>query len=155
MSAELFQRPSHIPPTVPPTRGPEIYYYHRNGTTVTSHYFTTPSARYHMRHLKRFAQSHREADSGLKAGLITAALELVIVLPALSILNPSVGYALIVPALVFPFIVAFAFAKRRPVQYELLAVYRGYQVILFVTSDQQQFGQVARALLRAAEAAHG
>ena len=140
MSAELFQRP-------------EIYYYQHNGTTVTSRYFTTPSARYLVRDLTRFAQSQRDAESGLRAGLVTAAVELVIVLPSLSILNPSVGFALIVPALVIPFLVAFAYARRRPAEFELLANYRGrQQVTLFVTTDQQQFGQVARALMRAAEA---
>ncbi|HZM78717.1 MAG TPA: DUF6232 family protein [Candidatus Limnocylindrales bacterium] len=143
MSAELFQRP-------------EIYYYRHNGTSVTSHYFTTPSARFHIRDLTRFAQSQRDAESGLKVGLVTAAVELVIVLPSLSILSPSVGLALIVPALVVPFLAAFAYGKRRPAEFELLANYRGQQrVTLFVTTDQQQFGQVARALVRAAEAADG
>lgn len=143
MSAELFHRP-------------EIYYYRHDGTTVTSHYFTTPSARYHIRDLTRFAQSQRTAESGLKVGLIAAAVELVIVLPSLSILNPSVGLALIVPALVIPFLVAFAYGRRRPAEFELLANYRGQQqVTLFVTTDQQRFGQVARALMRAAETARG
>jgi Family of unknown function (DUF6232) len=142
MSAELSPRP-------------EIYFYRHNGTTITSRYFTTPSGRYLIRDLKRFARSQREAESGLKVGLITAAVELVIVLPALTIVEPSVAFALIVPALVIPFLVAFAYGKRHPAEFELLALYRGYQVILFATSDQQQFGQVARALLRAAEAAHG
>lgn len=141
MSAELFQRP-------------EIYYYQHNGTTVTSRYFTTPSARYLVRDLTRFAQSQRAAESGLKIGLITVAVELVIVLPALSILSPSVGLALVVPALVIPFLVAFAFTRLRPAEFELIANYRGHQqVTLFVTADQQEFGQVARALMRAAEAA--
>ena len=146
MSAELFQRPS--------LDGPEIYYYRRNGTTITSNYFTTPVARYHIRDLTRFAQAQRAADSGLRAGLVTAAVELVIVLPSLSILNPSVGFALIVPALVIPFLVAFAYGKWRPAEFELLANYRGrQQVTLFLTADRQEFGQVARALMRAAEGA--
>jgi hypothetical protein len=141
MSAELFQRP-------------EIYFYRHNGTTISSRYFTTPTGRYLVRDLTRFAQSQRAAESGLKAGLITAALELVIVLPALSILSPSVGLALIVPALVIPFIAAFVYARLRPAEFELIANYRGHQqVTLFVTADHQQFGQVARALMRAAESA--
>lgn len=141
MSAELFQRP-------------EIYYYRHNGTTVTSRYFTTPSARYLVRDLTRFAQSQRAAESGVNIGLITAAVEVAIVLPALSILSPSVGLALIVPALVIPFLAAFVYSRLRPAEFELIANYRGQQqVTLFVTADQQEFGQVARALMRAAEAA--
>jgi len=140
MSAELFQRP-------------EIYFYRQNGTTITSRYVTTPDARYPMRELTRFAQSQREAGSGLMVGLITAAVELVIVLPTLTILNPSIGFALIVPALVVPFLAAHFYGKRRPAVLELLANHRGQQVTLFATSDQQLFGQVARALMRAAEAA--
>lgn len=141
MSAELFR--------------PEIYFYRQHGTTVTSRYFTTPSARYQIRDLKRFAQAKRPAESGATAGLVTAAVELVIVLPSVSILNPTIGLALIVPALVIPFIVAFAYGRRRPAELELLATYRGHQVTLFVTSDPQEFGQVSRALVRAAEAAEG
>jgi uncharacterized protein DUF6232 len=143
MSAELYQRP-------------EIYYYRHNGTTVTSNYFTTPTARYQIRDLTRFTQTQRAAESGLKVGLATAAVELVIVLPSLSILNPSVGLALLVPALVIPFVAAFGYRRQRPAEFELLANYHGQQqVTLFATTDQQQFGQVARALMRAAEAAHG
>jgi Family of unknown function (DUF6232) len=140
MSAELFQRP-------------EIYFYRHNGTTITSRSFTTPNARYQMRDLTRFAQSQREAESGLMIGLITAAIELVIVLPTMTILSRSIGFALIVPALVVPFLAAYFYGKRRPPMLELLAHHRGQQVTLFTTSDQQLFGQVARALMRAAEAA--
>jgi hypothetical protein len=141
MSAELFQRP-------------EIYYYRQSGTTVTSRYFTTPSDRYLVRDLTRFAQSQRAAGSGFKIGLFTAAVELVIALPVLSLVGPPAGWILIVPALVIPLIAALAFGRRRPAEFELIANYRGrQQVTLFATSDHQQFGQVARALMRAAEAA--
>jgi uncharacterized protein DUF6232 len=146
MSAELFHRLSP---------SPEIYYYRHDGIAVTSHYFTTPTARYHIRDLTHFAQSQRAAESGLTVGLVTAAVELVIVLPSLSILSPSVGYALLVPALVIPFLVAFAYGKRRPAEFELLANYHGQQqVTVFATTDQQQFGKVVRALRLAAAGGH-
>jgi hypothetical protein len=40
-------------------------------------------------------------------------------------------------------------ALRRP--YEIWALYRGTEVLLFVTEDREQYGQVARALVRARE----
>src|SRR6266545_2157453 len=50
-------------------------------------------------------------------------------------------------------IVGMVCARRWPAQFELLARYRGRQIMLFATRDQYEFGQVARAVQRALEAA--
>jgi hypothetical protein len=48
--------------------------------------------------------------------------------------------------------VGFFCARRWPAQYELLADYRGRQIVVFTTRDELEFGQVARSVRRAVEA---
>lgn len=135
---------------------PEIYYYRHNGTTVTSRYISTPSSRYHLRDLTRFELSQRPAgDSGLKVGLVAAALELVVVVPVLTFIEPSTGLALVLPAMLVPLLAGYFYGKRRPGVLELVALYRGQPVTLYASADQDQFGRVTRAVRRAVEAAQG
>lgn len=139
MSAELFHRP-------------EFHYYRLDGIVVTSRYFVNPAARYRIRDLTRVAQSQRPAESGARIGLLTAAVECVILLPALLALRPAVGIPLLVPATLVPVAAGYLHGRRRPPVLELIACHRGQPVTLFASTNRQRFGQVARAVVRALEA---
>jgi hypothetical protein len=139
MSAELFHRP-------------EIHYYRFDGTVVTSRYFANAAARYRIRDLTGFAQSQRPAESRTRVGLLTAAVECVILMPVLVILRPALGIPLVAAAMLVPVGAGYLHGRRRPPVLELIAYHRGQPVMLFASTNRQQFGQVARAVVRAIEA---
>lgn len=63
---------------------------------------------------------------------------------------PAVAAAVVGTAAITVLPAVLTTALRRP--YEIWAEYRGAEVRLFVTADPEQYGQVARALVRAREA---
>jgi hypothetical protein len=71
------------------------------------------------------------------------------------VLHVPVGWVAATLALAIPCLVGLFCARRWPAQYELLASYRGRQIVIFTTRDQTEFGQVSRAVHRAVEANYG
>lgn len=62
-------------------------------------------------------------------------------------------YAAMGAAFVVPFVLAVLGERLRPRAWELWADHYGITVLLFLTRDERQYGQVTRALLRAKEIA--
>jgi hypothetical protein len=92
------------------------------------------------------------------AGLVVVAA--VLVVAVLAIRNGwtrqiwgAVGAAVVATAALTALPAVLGRALHRP--YEIWARYEGTAVLLFVTEDPEQYGQVARALVRARELADG
>jgi hypothetical protein len=138
MSAELSRRPESI-------------FYRHAGTLVTSRFFIAGETRYRVGELTSVTRSQGSVHPGVKVGLAIVLAELIIMVPVLMMSQSFAGVAVMVPALAIPAFVSYFCAWRWPPALELAATYRGRAVILFATADEQEFGQVARALLRAIE----
>jgi hypothetical protein len=91
---------------------------------------------------------------GVKVWLATLAAEVVLVGPIASVAPSSlmVFWSFTGVLSVLPWLLAWLCMRHWPSRYELWARYGGRSVIMFSTTDERQFGQVARALRRAIEA---
>jgi hypothetical protein len=132
---------------------PTVAFYHRNGVVVTNRYLTSGPYRYEIAELTDLRQARGGTHPGVVVGLVIAVAEAVFVAPFVSFFQRPVAWLAVVVALAIPCGVGFFCARRWPAQYELLADYRGRQIIVFATRDEREFGQVARSVRRAIEAA--
>jgi hypothetical protein len=142
----------HVPPASHPGR-PTIAYYRRNGVVVTNRYLTSGPYRYEIVELTDLRQARGGTHPGVMVGLVIAVAEAAFVAPFVGFFHRPVAWLGAVVALAIPCLVGFFCARRWPAQYELLADYRGRQIIVFATRDEREFGQVSRAIRRAIEAA--
>ncbi len=134
------------------SRPADIVYYRRDGIVVTSQYFTAYNTRYHVRDLSLLTRSESSPHPGVRLGILAAVAGAIVAIPTLLMLHSLAGLAISVPVLLIPCLTSYVCAHRWPVEIELLARYRGRQIVLIATSDQRKFGQIARALMRAVEA---
>ncbi|HKT04400.1 MAG TPA: DUF6232 family protein [Rugosimonospora sp.] len=133
---------------------PTISYYHRNGVVVTNRYLTAGAYRYEITELNDLRQARGSTHPGVMVGLVIAVAEAAFVAPFVGLLRSPLAWLVTITALAIPCLVGAFCARRWPAQYELLADYRGRQVIIFSTRDEREFGQVARSVRRAVEAAY-
>lgn len=141
---------------VPPasrTRRSAITYYDRNGIVVTNRSVTSGPYRYELSQLRDLRRARGTIHPGVVIGLVTAVAEAVCVAPFVGLFHAPAAWLAVVVALSIPCFVCVFCAHRWPAQYELLADYRGRQVVLHVTRDEREFGQVARSVRRAREVA--
>jgi Family of unknown function (DUF6232) len=131
-----------------------IAYYHRNGVVVTNKYLTSGAYRYEVGELTDLRQARGSTHPGVVVGLVIGVAEAAFVAPFVGLFHKPVAWLAAVLALAIPCLVGVFCARRWPAQYELLADYRGRQVVVFTTRDEREFGQVARAVRRAIEAAY-
>ncbi len=131
----------------------ETLHYRHNGIVVTNRYFAVGAARYNLNELSDLGSARGSTHPGVMAGAFTATGVLLLIVPML-IMHRFAALAAAVPLLLLACLVSYVSARRWPAQREIIARYRGSLVTLFKSSDPTQFGQVARALQRAVEAAH-
>jgi hypothetical protein len=137
------------------TPGPQIVYFRRPGILVTSQQVSVGQYRYQVGQLADLMQARGATHPGAIVGLVIAVAEAPLVALLVGVVHTPAAWLLAVPALLIPCLVGFVCVRRWPAQYELLARYRGGQVILFSTRNEREFGQVARAVRRAIEATPG
>ncbi len=129
-----------------------ILYYHRNGVTVNSRYLTVGERRYEIAELSDLRQARGSTHPGVIVGLVIAVAEAGLVAPFLGAVRSPLAWLVALAALAIPCAVGAFCARRWPALYQLLADYRGRQVVVFSTRNEWEFGQVARSLRRAVEA---
>jgi hypothetical protein len=152
MSADLFPAPDPPIDPVTPRLQPAVSYYRQRGVIVTNHYFCAGGYRYEVAQLSGLMRTRGSLHPGVIIGLVTTVAEAIVIVPLVSVVGAPVAWLLTFAALLVPCAVGYVCARRWPAQYELLATYRGREVTLFATRDEREFGQVTRALQRAAEA---
>ena len=141
-----------VSPKAHPSR-PTIAYYHDNGIVVTNRYLTTKSRRYETIEIAELQQARGTTHPGVTVVLVIAVAEAAFVAPFVGVMQSALAWLVALLALAIPCVVGVFCAHRWPAQYELLADYRGRQVVLFTTRDRLEFGKVARSVRRAMEAA--
>ena len=150
MSADRFPKPPNGTPD--PGGRPTVEYYHHKGVRVTSRYLRVGPDLYELTELTDLMKSRGSVHPGAMVGVVISAAEGLVIVPMVGVLRTPVLWPLAVVALLVPCLIGLACARRWPAQYELVARYRGRQVTLFTTRDQYEFGQLCRAVTRAAEA---
>jgi Family of unknown function (DUF6232) len=128
-----------------------VRYYHDHEILVTRHYIQVGRNRYPAGELSDLRTASGPLHPGVTISLVIALVQAPLAVPVVAVVRSPLAYLLAVLALVVPGVVALVCARRFPPQQRLLAEYRGEQVILFGSHDEQRFGKVARAVLRAVE----
>jgi hypothetical protein len=128
-------------------------YYRGPDAVVTDRLFvwrTTPTKGFVVRDLHNVGLVRGEVDPlrPYTAPVVVGAL--VLVAAAWNMLDAPAAYATGVLAIAAVAVFATA-GRRRPRRWELRATYRGYEVMLYASSDVRVFNQVVRALRRAVE----
>ena len=131
---------------------PTILFYRRDGLVVTNRYFAVDGRRYGTAHLTDLMQAKGPVHPGVVAGIVTAAVEAVVLIPLASVLAQPLIWLLAVTALVVPGLVAIICAVRWPPRWTLYGRYQGHTISLYATRDHFEFGKASRALQRATEA---
>ncbi|GAA5194794.1 hypothetical protein GCM10023322_60040 [Rugosimonospora acidiphila] len=144
-----------VPPARTATPPEPIVYLRRPGILVTSRQILVGPYRYQVCQLADLMRARGSTHPGALVGLVIAAAEVPLVALLIGLVNAPAAWLFAPPALLIPCLVGLVCLRRWPAPYELLARYRGGEVILFATRDQLEFGQVARAVRRAVEATPG
>ncbi|MEV4507487.1 DUF6232 family protein [Dactylosporangium sp. NPDC049525] len=129
-----------------------IVYYPGPGIVVTNRFIETGNCRYLLRDLESITRISVNAHHALIMALIFGAIELALAAPLAAAYGSGmlacVGFATafgLVAALV-------ADSRRNPHWMALRAVHHGREITLFSSRDQDEFGKVRRAVIRAVEA---
>jgi hypothetical protein len=130
---------------------PTVLFYRRDGLVVTNRFFAVDGRRYGISHLTDLMQGKGSVHPGVVAGIVTAAVEAVVLIPLASVLQQPLVWLLTVTALMVPSLVAIICAVRWPPRWELFGRYRGRMISLYATRDHFEFGKACRALQRAIE----
>ena len=150
MSADQISSPRDDTRELPDQ--PTILYYRHDGLVVTNRFFAVDGRRYGISHLTDLMQGTGPVHPGVVAGIVTAAIEAVVLIPLASMLRQPLVWLLTVTALIVPSLVAIICAVRWPPRWELFGRYRGRMISLYATRDHFEFGKACRALQRAIEA---
>jgi len=143
------------PPRDDMQQGPEqptILFYRHEGLVVTNRYFAVDGQRYGIEHLTDLMQAKGSLHPVVVAGLVTAAVEAVVLIPLASILEQPLVWLLTVAALAVPCLVATICAVRWPARWRLFGQYGERMIPLYATRDHLEFNKACRALQRALEA---
>lgn len=123
---------------------------------VTTHWCRVDGARYPVAELTLVgtARGRRPVRPGKALTLVVVVIALILSVIAIqSGQTRQIWFALAVTAAATAAITALPGALGRFLHrpFQIWALHRGTQVLLFDTDDQEQYGQVARALIRARE----
>jgi hypothetical protein len=128
-------------------------YYRGPDAVVTDRLFlwrTTPTKGFVVRDLHNVGLVRSEVDRLRPYTASVAGGALVLIAATWALMDTPAAYATGFLAVTVLALLATA-GSRRPRRWELRATYRGYEVMLYASSDVRVFNQVARALRRAVE----
>lgn len=128
-----------------------ITFYNQRGVVVNDQQLIIYGARFPVDDLYHIERARGPMSPATRAALLVALAELMVVAPVAVVLGSLTGWT--IAALdVLAAAGAMLFCGRRwPASFQLWAEYQGRSTLLFSTVDEQEFGQVSRALLRAIE----
>jgi Family of unknown function (DUF6232) len=131
---------------------PTIVYYRSDRLLITNRYLVGGARRYEMAELGDLQLARGNTHPGAVVGLVIAVAEGAFVAPFAGLIHSPAAWLTVAVALAVPCLVGLYCARRWPAQLELIADYRGRQVLLFATRDAVEFGKVTRSAQRAARA---
>jgi hypothetical protein len=130
-------------------------YYSRKDAVVTDQLFiwrTMPLKSFAVRDLRNVGVVRATARPASPAIVMAAAVITVVAVGAgWTMFQPSAALAVGLLAVTVPLACILPSTVRRPRGWELHALYRGSEVVLYACADERQFNQVKRALRRSLE----
>lgn len=142
---------SFIPPP-DRRRATDRVYINQRGVIITGRYFCSDDRRYPIADLAEITRERGTLHSGVTVGLVLAFIAAVAAVPLAVGVGTTGPISLAVVMVLIPAAVAVYCQHRWPASFELYANHHGDSVCLFSTRSELEFGQVARALIRACEA---
>lgn len=134
-----------------PTRPARITFYNQRGVIVDDQRLLVHGARFPIADLYRIERGRGPISPPTRAAMVVALGELLVVTPvALVFRSPAVLALALLTGLAAAGGVLFC-GRRWPASFQLWAEYQGRPTLLYTTWDEQEFGQISRALLRAIE----
>jgi hypothetical protein len=112
---------------------------------------TTPAKEFAVRDLRNIGLVQADVDHLRPYTAHITAGALVLVIATWTMLDRPAAYIVGALAVALPAVFAVAAWRTRPRRWELRAIHRGHEVVLYASSDARVFNQVARALRRAVE----
>jgi hypothetical protein len=126
-----------------------VWYYRSGEVAVTSRFLHVGGERFAIADLSDLMRARGPAHPGVTIGTAIAIVQAPIIVPLVGLVRAPLVWVAALVVLVVPIVVAFVCARLWPPRQELLARYRGADVTLFSSRNEQQFGQIARAVSRA------
>jgi len=129
-------------------------YYRGPDAVVTNELFvwrTSPPKLFAIRDLKKVGIVRRDVDRSRPSTARAAAGPTVLALAVWPIVDTPLLIVTVFMAVAVPAVAAATYWRLRPRRWELHAIYRGAEVLLYASIDARVFNQVARALRRAME----
>jgi len=132
--------------------------YAKPGIVVTDQWFVVAGYRYPVSELSNLRTGRGTRHPLTVRAIVVTVVVLLGLAATLGLTGdptdlPAGTYLAIAAALIAPFVLAVIGDRLSPRAYELWADYYGITVRLFYSDNEQQYGQVTRALLRAKEIA--
>lgn len=134
-----------------PTRPSGITFYNQRGVIVNDQWLLVYGARFAIADLYHIERARGPVSSPTRAALVVGAAELTVVAPVALVVNSPMVWAIAALNLLATAGAVLFCGRKWPATFQLWAEYRGRPTLLFTTGDEQEFGQVSRALLRALE----
>lgn len=134
-----------------PTRPARVTFYNQRGVIVDDQSLLVNGARFPIADLYCIERGRGPLSPSTRAAMVVALGELLVVTPVAFVFrSPAVLALALLTGLAAAGGVLFC-GRRWPASFHLWAEYQHRPTLLFTTWDEQEFGQVSRALLRAIE----
>ncbi|MDG6100942.1 hypothetical protein Daura_01580 [Dactylosporangium aurantiacum] len=129
-----------------------VYLYPGPRIVVTNRWIENAQGRFLVRDLRPIIRAEVRAYPAWTMALIFGAIELLLAVPLAAVYGSAMLLCVGLASAVGLGIALLVDGWRNPRWMALVAVYRGQEITLFSTRDQQEFGKVRRAVIRAVEA---
>jgi hypothetical protein len=143
MSIDHLSRPGRSPgfPT----------FYNQRGVAVTDQWLVVHGKRFLIAELHNLERARGPMSPPARAALLVGIAELVVVAPVALVFSTPAAWAIAALATAAALAGMMFSGRRWPATFQMWADYSSRPTLLFETGDEQEFGQVSRALIRAVE----
>jgi hypothetical protein len=126
-------------------------FYNQRGVAVTDQWLVVHGRRFLIAELHHLERARGPVPSHVRSALLVGLATLVVMAPVAFVLSTPAAWA-IAALTAAAALGGMMFSGRRwPASFQMWADYRSRPTLLFETGDEQEFGQVSRALIRAVE----
>lgn len=136
-----------------PGRSPGTTFYNQRGIAVTDQWLIVYGKRFPIVELYHLERARGPMSSPVRAALLVGLAELAVVAPVAYVFSTPAAWAIAALTAAAALGGVMFSGRRWPASFQMWADYRSRPTLLFETGDEQEFGQVSRALIRAVE--HG
>ena len=127
-------------------------YYNQRGVAVTDQWLVVHGSRFAIAELHQMERARGPVPSTARSALL-GGVGLLVVVPLALLFNTPTAWVIAALTVAGVSGCAFVCGRRWPASFQMWADFRGRPTLLFETGDEQEFGHVSRALIRAVE--HG